>query len=93
MHSSSEPLASAGSSKGQCRVFLAPGKRTIFFGIVANGDDEVKVSVEILLDAVGCVVGYVDADFTHGANGEWVDGCGADACAIGVVSAIAQMAK
>ena len=75
------------------RVFGSWEDRTIFFGVVANGDDEVKVSVEILIDAVGCVVGYVDADFTHGANGEWVDGCGADACAIGVVSAIAQMAK
>ena len=75
------------------RVFGSWEDRTIFFGVVANGDDEVKVSIEILIDAIGCVVGYVDADFTHGANGQWVDCCGADACAMGVVSAIAQMAK
>ena len=75
------------------RVFGAREDRTIFLGVVANGDDEIKVSIEILIDAVGCVVGYVDADFTHGANGQWVDGCGADACAIGVVSAVAQMAE
>ena len=75
------------------RVFGSWKDRTIFLGVVANGDDEVKVAIEILFDAVGRVVGYVDADFTHGANGEWVDYCGADACAMGVVSAIAQMAK
>ena len=75
------------------RVFGAREDGTIFLGVVANGDDEVKVSIEILFDAVGCVVGYVDADFTHGANGQWVDCCRANACAIGVVGAIAQMAK
>ncbi len=75
------------------RVFGSWEDRTIFLGVVANGDDEIKIPIEILIDAVGCVVGYVDADFTHGANGQWVDCCGADACAIGVVSAIAQMAK
>lgn len=84
----------SGVFKGpMARVFGSWEDRTIFFGVVANGDDEVKISIEILIDAVGCVVGYVDADFTHGANGEWVDCCGADACAMGVVSAIAQMAK
>ena len=87
-------LSIGGVFKGpMARVFGAWEHRTIFFGVVANGDDEVKVSIEILIDAVGCVVGYVDADFTHGANGEGVDRCGADACAIGVVSAIAQMAE
>ena len=75
------------------RVFGSWEDRTMFLGVVANGDDEIKVSIEILIDAVGCVVGDVDTDFTHGANGEWVDCCGADACAMGVVSAIAQMAK
>lgn len=74
-------------------VFGAWKDWTIFFGVVANGDDEIKIPIEILVDAVRCVVGYVDADFTHGANGEWVDCCGADACAIGVVSAVAQMAE
>ena len=75
------------------RVFCSWEDRTIFLGVVANGDGEIKIPIEIEVDAVGCVVGYVDADFTHGANGQWVDCCGADACAIGVVSAIAQMAK
>ena len=75
------------------RVFGAWEDWTIFFGVVANGDDEIKVSIEILFDAVGCVVGYVDADFTHGANGQWVDCCGADARAMGFIGAIAQMAK
>lgn len=87
-------LGIGGVFKGpMSRVFRSWEDRTIFFGVVANGDDEVKVSIEILIDAVGCVVGYVNADFTHGANGQWVDCCGADACAMGVVSAIAQMAK
>ena len=71
------------------RVFGSWDDRTIFFGVVANGDDEVKISIEILVNAVGCVVGYVDADFTHGANGEWVDCCGADARAMGFIGAIA----
>lgn len=75
------------------RVFGSWEDWAIFLGVVANGDDEVKVAIEILFDAVGCVMGYVDADFTHGANGQWVDCCRANACAIGVVSAIAQMAK
>ena len=75
------------------RIFGSWEDRTIFFGVVANGDDEIEIAIEILIDAVGCVVGDVDADFTHGANGQWVDRCGADACAIGVVGAIAQMAK
>ncbi len=75
------------------RVFGTWEDRAIFFGVVADGDDEIKIPIEIEVDAVGCVARYIDADFTHGANSEWVDRCGADACAIGVVGAIAQMAK
>ena len=75
------------------RVFGSWEDRTIFSGVVANGDDEVKISIEIQVNAVGCMVGYVDSDFTHGADGQWVDCCGADARAIGSVSAVAQMAK
>ena len=87
-------LGIGGVFKGpMSRVFGAREDRTIFSCVVANGDDEIKVSIEIQVNAVGCVVGYVDADFTHGANGEWIDCCGADTCAIGVVSAVAQMAK
>ena len=87
-------LGIGGVFKGpMARVFGSWEDRAIFFGVVADGDDEVKVPIEIEVDAVGCVVGYVDADFTHGANGQRVDRCGADACAIGVVSTVAQMAK
>ena len=87
-------LGIGGVFKGpMARVFGSREDRTIFLGVVANGDDEVKISIEILIDAVGCVVGYVDADFTHGANGEWVDCCRADARAMGFIGAIAQMAK
>ena len=75
------------------RVFGARKDRTIFFCVVANGDDEIKVSIEIQVNAVGCVVGYVDSDFAHGANGEWIDCCRADTCAMGFIGAIAQMAK
>ncbi len=75
------------------RVFRSWEDRTIFLCVVADGDDEVKISIEIEVNAVGCVARYIDADFTHGANGQWVDRCRADACAIGVVGAIAQMAK
>ena len=75
------------------RVFCTWEDRTIFLCVVADGDDEIEIAIEILIDAVGCVVRYVDADFTHGANGQWVDHCGADACAIGVISTVAQMAE
>ena len=70
------------SSSGCSDISPGAGEdRTGFPSGVADGQHQVELVVEVAVDVVRGVVGDVDPDFSHHANGDGMDGLGLDASA------------
>ncbi len=53
-------------------IYLAGKGRARLVGVSANGDHGVDPRVEELVEVLGSVSGYVDADFLHDLYGLWM---------------------
>jgi hypothetical protein len=55
---------------------MAGKNRAGFFGVIANGDDDMEVVADELVDGLGAVPGNIDADLLHHGDGLGADQAG-----------------